>query len=131
MYYEKRTICPIDKKRCNAEGHLHGTDYSGVSGVCRYGYFDEDDKEPRNCDLKHPRTKPYVFNMKKSMLSDLRQHGLHEEANRRTETINPKKEYKYLNWLREKGKYTKNIQDRKKKSTKIKSKRKTCSCKKK
>lgn len=126
MYYEQHKTCPVDKKRCDAEGALNGTKYGGVSGVCRYGFFDEDSNEPRNCDLKHPRAKPHIFTMTRSELSDHRQHGFHDIANRHTEIINPKKYPTHLKYLQSLGKYDESI-ERKKRPIKSKSKR--CKCK--
>jgi hypothetical protein len=129
MYYEQHKFCPVDKKRCDAEGYLRGTEYSGVSGVCRYGYFDEDEREPRNCDLTNPRKKLHVFTMRPSELMDIREAGFHGVANNRTSFINPKKYPTHLKYLQSLGKYEKNVKYRKKSKT-TKPKRKTCSCKK-
>jgi hypothetical protein len=94
----KKYGCPIDKKRCDAEIHryMRQHEYSDGEdwGVCRYGQFGEHEGgyTPPNCESKNPIKKPVIVDITRSELTDLRTHGFHDLANRKTVTINPKKD---------------------------------------
>ena len=94
----KRPVCPIDGKRCNAETHKHMRmhEYSDGDdwGKCRYGPFGELGDEgyiPMNCERAKPRTTRWIDDLEdETMEAKLRHFGLHNLANKYTNTVNPK-----------------------------------------
>jgi hypothetical protein len=166
MYKHKRPRCPIDGKTCDAGVSLYsriydewGESYSdGVDvGECRYGPFGELNSKyvPLNCERVHPRKKLWVYDIpeqsdREILINRLRERGFHDMANERTITTNPKKE-RLRDKMIQSGPEIRDIDEhgeriwrrkeidelRKKKSSKVKSKRKVvkkivkkCKCKK-
>lgn len=97
-----KSVCPIDKKRCDAEIHRFLRQHEHSDGIdwgqCRYGPFGEIDDGgssyiPPNCESNRPRTKHKIITMEgETENSRHRQYGYHDIANKHTETINPKKD---------------------------------------
>jgi hypothetical protein len=97
-HFNKGT-CPIDKKRCDAEIHRYARNHEysdGIDyGICRYGSFGEvgdggSNYVAPNCELKHPRTKREIADIERSEITDLRLHGFHDIANKKTIIVKPK-----------------------------------------
>lgn len=93
--------CPIDRKQCDAKSDIAERDIGDwVHGKCRHGFYNEEDNTLYPCDYADPREHMIIPSNIKAKYS---------RGPKKTPIIDL---------------------DRKKKSSKTKSKRKVCKCKK-